>query len=841
MSLRALACVLSLAFASLARADELYESQEWGYEVLVPADWTQREQDLPNGGALLMLLPPGSVGRTAFALTAKELGEGEDRESLMEAARERIRDSGGALRLLGELEGELAGLSARGLEMELDSAGTQVRLEAWFLVREGRAYAVQLSAEAAEWESQRAAFAAVMESFELRGASAEGAEARRLTSLAARAGSQLSWADSWEAAVARAEAEGKWVLVVAHVYGGFDLPSNPRTTIFSEPDVVELVEARYVPLEMGRAELGSFAERYGLGPFTFGQGLIVCDLEGEVIEQCSVATHPDVAYEFLRLAGRAIADYEELHLLSESEALELARALRREGDLSNALAALRDRRSGAAALERARVLRLQRKGERALAALEQARQAGDVDGRELMLERLRLGLRSGAEREIERSLDALLEDAQGEALAESRMAQGLLHLMRDERPEALAAWTELTLEHPDSPFAWQAASLLRSPLLDMGLPFDLDWPTNEELHSAAGFGSHGLGAARSSASVSAPEALESALQWLLLLQREGGDWVTPTLLTHSEEQGPEPLHDAICALALRSLMGHLERDGAEEAVLRGLESLRGSVELRREHPPVVLYMDYMTWSDAMMLATFAEAVERGLWERASAQPVIQALLEDLAGRQVGTDGWSYYVSSDLENAAAAQSISFTTAACVLALERVRRAGFELPEGLLEQSADALLRMRNEDGVFSYFLYAGSGAIDEATAARGATGRGPACELALLRAGLGSEERLREALERFVADSPLYAAERGKVMMHAGPEGQGCHYLFFDYAHAALAAQELGASAEVRARLTELVLDCRLLDGAFQDTPILGRAYGTAMASLALDALAADAD
>jgi hypothetical protein len=73
-------------------------------------------------------------------------------------------------------------------------------------------------------------------------------------------------------------------------------------------------------------------------------------------------------------------------------------------------------------------------------------------------------------------------------------------------------------------------------------------------------------------------------------------------------------------------------------------------------------------------------------------------------------------------------------------------------------------------------------------------------------------------------------------MHAGPDAQGCHYLFFDYAHAALAEASLPADRETRVKLLHLVMDCRQSDGSFLDTPLMGRAYGTAMALIALDAL-----
>jgi hypothetical protein len=247
-------------------------------------------------------------------------------------------------------------------------------------------------------------------------------------------------------------------------------------------------------------------------------------------------------------------------------------------------------------------------------------------------------------------------------------------------------------------------------------------------------------------------------------------------------------------------------------------------------------MDYMTWSDSMMLHFLAEVSEAGLAEKSVLRPVVNALLGDLASRQRQNGGWSYYVTPDLDaGEAPGQSISFTTAAAILALTRVQEVGLAKPGSVLERAVDALSKMRDDDGVFAYFLFTG-GQASVGTGAAGAVGRGPACELALLRAGESSDERLRQSLALFLQHSPLYAAEQGKTLMHAGPDAQGCHYLFFDYAHAALAEASVSADAETRVKLLHLVMDCRQSDGSFLDTPLLGRAYGTAMALIALDAL-----
>ncbi|HVQ24923.1 MAG TPA: hypothetical protein VMV01_07095, partial [Planctomycetota bacterium] len=82
-------------------------------------------------------------------------------------------------------------------------------------------------------------------------------------------------------------------------------------------------------------------------------------------------------------------------------------------------------------------------------------------------------------------------------------------------------------------------------------------------------------------------------------------------------------------------------------------------------------------------------------------------------------------------------------------------------------------------------------------------------------------------------------EWGKDICHTGAQGQGAHYLLYDWSFAARAAAELPRSERQRWRreLLSDLLAVRDAEGAYADMPSLGRAYGTAMALAAFDALA----
>jgi len=235
-----------------------------------------------------------------------------------------------------------------------------------------------------------------------------------------------------------------------------------------------------------------------------------------------------------------------------------------------------------------------------------------------------------------------------------------------------------------------------------------------------------------------------------------------------------------------------------------------------------------------MLAFLADAREAGLAEADALAPAAAALLDDLRSRQQQGGGWAYLVTDQVRaGATPSHSVSFLTAAVLRSICRARDAGFDVSQEMLDAAAGCLERMRNEDGGFEYRLVHAREDAPRNTPLAGAVGRGPVCELALMRAGKSSAERMRAAIAGFLSHSDLYAAETGKALAHAGPYIIGCHYLLFDYQGAAEALTLLDADPGTAVRLRAMILTSRLADGSFLDNPVVGRAYATAMAVQAL--------
>lgn len=845
---------------TLSLGGEVHLDQDHGFQIEVPDGWRTSGQDIPGKGFVLTLLPPGSMGQKGVSVTVFELASPTDEKTYLAAARARIEAAGEEFSNFEEWEDELAGRAAPGIRVDYESPMGAYHIVQSFFIDGESGFMVQRHAPVGEFEEYAEDYEAVADSFALAELSEEGLAARRLDAIAERCGSEVDWARSWEQASERARAERRLILVATMLLPGFDIATTPRTTVFADEDIIELVNERFVPLWYERGMEAAFVESYGISQTAFGQALLLVTPDGEVLLETQASSNPDVAYAFLRAGLERHPGFTgPIAQEPEPTAAERARTLIARGDLASALEVLADDDSAAAQRTRARVFRLLQRGDEALAAIAAARAAGGEPAASLMLEEAELLMRMGRDREALEALDRVLAttgpanviessdrasapgnedpaDAQANVFAKAQLLRGLMDLRLRDREAARTRWRALADGHPENRFAWQAAALLHSPALDLDVRPDLGWPDAQVMSELLTF--------PESAPLSpddADEAARTAVAWLVAAQRENGSWRSPTEIGTNPDLGAEPFVDSITALCGSALLRHAVADdgnGARAAAERALAFLLRSIESRKTTPPVVLYMDYMTWSDSMMLAFLADAREAGIAGAAELGPVASALVDDMARRQYEDGGWSYYVTGDLDGSSApAQSISFTTAAGVLALVRAREAGFEVPDSVLDPAVSALGRMRDEEGVFAYFLYHETGTAPAATAPPGAVGRGPACELALLRAGASDRERLEHTIDRFLAHAPLFAAEQGKVLMHAGPDAQGCHYLFFDYAHAALAQEALGEDPRTRIRLLELVLDCRQPDGSFVDTPMMGRAYGTAMALVAFDALA----
>lgn len=751
---------------------------------------------------------------------------------------------------------KIDGREAFGLQVEQDASGETYLARQYYVVRDGLLYIVQCHAPKDQFSKHEKPFEKAIDSLRFTALSAEALARTSLRALAARCGTEIDWAEDWKDAAARAKSEKKAILVVVQAISGFDVGDAIRLGPFMDPDILALMDHRFVVLQWHRGMQAPFEDHaiFGMGNNTFGDGMLITNAQGEVIEQLfllETSAVYDVLLETVQDAARFPAPAPKPP--SSADALARATFLFESGQLETAKAmmaaaptppdpawlalearmhfALRDAEACTEVLDRALMV---------MALLPQPRDALE---HELKLLQIQLLTATGEAEAAEDAARRLLEE--GDSLSEEDHAfalvlLGSLRLQAEDREQTEALWMEAVERFPDARWTWIAAGAMTFPGWSLDFYPDLRWPRAADRalsKTPTPATITGLGTA---------EQLQSAASFLIAEQREDGSWPSPTSYGDHDALGDdfELAATAIASHALLRMQNHAE---AQAAALRGLDWILAQRILRdaEEDDPVV-FMDYTVWSRSYMLFFLAACLEQEVGEAAAIEQEIQRCLGELQDRQQANGGWSYYLSGTIDGDALPQAISFTTATVVLAFERIQARGLlnDASSNALARGLRSLEQMRSPgEGTFAYFLNGREveTGTRSSTGIEGAAARGPVCALALWR---GERETSEEVLPRctlFLEHLAPFAAERRKALMHAGLQAQGSHYLLYDYS---TAAETLRALVEAKAVPSKLekgmrkallreIEACRNDNGSYVDNPLIGVHSGTGLAMMAL--------
>lgn len=340
--------------------------------------------------------------------------------------------------------------------------------------------------------------------------------------------------------------------------------------------------------------------------------------------------------------------------------------------------------------------------------------------------------------------------------------------------------------------------------------------------------------------VPAAQALEEGVAWLVANQNDDGSWgshhsARPIEVLASVPGSLEAFRVATTGLVLCALMDA----GADEAALeRGFAHLVEHGAVRRQSG----MEHYNVWSFGYAL--------RALGERLLARPddpraddyraAAATIVDKLARYQSLDGGWGYLSLWGYETyRPAATSMSFTTATILIGLDRVRRAGVEVPEPLLERALDAVERTRLRTGFFTYGPLWNEAPASVINRRAGAACRTPACQLALRafdRAVPAAEEEAALAA-LLVKEARFQRLGLRRPIPHESWYAISGYFYLYGHAYAALTLDDAPPAVRARLapRLVEAVLVCRQPDGSFWDYPLYSfhKPYGTAYAVIAL--------
>ena len=840
-------------------AEDVVKAADAGFQLTMPdTGWGYRVQPGDGDLSAIFVEPAESGGHIQLSIRASEIID-VNTESVQSDIK-RIRkfiETNPRFSEIEDLQLDVGGQHASGIRLIQKAFDQEFRVHLVFFHSRGIRYRIQFHAPRDTFDKNWKTAQQVLAGFELIDLDETAHEQSRLRQLAGRCGSQINWSANWEEAAKRARQEQRLIVVSVYAQPGFAIGNQLNESVFMSPEIISLVDHRFVAVRWNRGQPAPFVshEVFGLSASTFGAGLLVCTPDGQVVRQIFFL-QPVLVADGLRGALQEHPESapppkapttqraEAVAFLIDSGQLEAARELIGEQI---------DDESGAIAFQRTRLHRIKREGNEAIQALQTAKQRSTpaLHARLLLEEatiRIGLGQNDAAENALRRCMNDSPNDTER---AEAMFLLGALSWAAGDVQRASEQWTALTHKLPEQPYAWAGAAALLGPALAMDIKPDLSWPSE----AAERIATIPATAPKSSTFDITPVIVEAA-DWLIEAQRPDGEWDT-RFTVGDTHPAPSPIAMAVQAIDTLALFraAHHWQDDEPERAARCLDAARLGLnrycddrKLERQYPRLIAFMDYTCWGSSYGLFCLMRVLDNefdaagathGI-ERGELESEVAYLIKDLVRIQAGNGGWSYYVSGKVDGTAVGAAMSFTTATVLLALQSAKDAGFEVPAESLSRGYACLASMRGTNGAWVYMRRGDepftAGVVDP----RGAAARGPICTLAMRRADLLNTEAMKLTFQLYNEHLDGFTAEARKALMHAGAATQGSHYLLYDYSTAAEALRATGDEAldpitrnNVRAAILRGLARCRNADGSFVDNPIIGCAAGTGLAIFTL--------
>ncbi len=839
------------------KSDE-FSSAEAGFKIKLPTgDWAMNSAPGEHGISALAMGPPALGGLVQLSVqistsTATDLaGMAKARDELMKQV-ENIDGVGDCV----AIEMDIAGMKVPGLELQQFAQGQMFFVRQAYLLSQGLQYKFQMHAPKDQFADHEKNFLAALASFEVIPLGGEAVKQAKLRELANRCGSEVKIYEEWDQVSAAAKKDQQLILVSVQAIPGFEIADQVKRGVLMDADIVRMVNHRFKVLQWRRGMGAPFEaqDRFGMGPNTFGTGMLVVTPSGDVVRQIyllEASAVYDVLIDVLRghpqiPAPKPAADADRWHTIE---------FLLRSGQVDAAKTML-DEKSGDEIdpdewwlhFEYHRLLRQSTQAGRALMNANHLgpERTEPVSDARIYMDQINLFVATGeyalADEHIGQLLkwkeapEGLRRSLPDDIHAEALLVQGALQLQAKSREGCEANWLLLTEKFPDSRWAWLVAAAMTGPGWGLDVWPDLRWPEPGDRRYALM-----PKTAPDSAKASMADMIDGAADFLLNSQQLDGSWTAVTSYSDRKKLADD-FELAATAIAGRAMLRMENRPRAQRAAERAAQWLINQREvLNNEDAPPVVFMDYAVWSRAYCVFFLSECLERGVGDAEAVRAEIKNCLQDLADRQQQNGGWSYYLSTQVGGQAAPQSISFTSATVVMAWEKAVEAGVEIDGDILDRGLACMEALRSDEGTFAYFLNGAD--IETATPAsmgiEGSAARGPVCSLSLIRGGRESWEEMVPRMEMYVDKLAVFGKEHHKALMHAGPNAQGSHYLLYDYSTGAEALRQGWSELpkDLRKKMHKTILRelrrCLNDDGSFVDNPLMGTDTCTGLALTAL--------
>ena len=421
--------------------------------------------------------------------------------------------------------------------------------------------------------------------------------------------------------------------------------------------------------------------------------------------------------------------------------------------------------------------------------------------------------------------DGVLARAPAPAIAaEADWLAGAALCRSGQRRAAVARWQQLGTLLPEQPFAWKAA------LEAEGFgPFVHGFEDYLPLPAAALVAAP-IDGTRGPGLYGEPELWQLGAAFLCAMD-DGDGCVRDSIYDFGGTDSLPNVHAAVTCLVGEALLAVAERH--QQGVVQLPPALQARVEalLARIRQNVqddawlaLSDRDEILWARTYALRFLAAWAARRPADAAAIKVPMLRGVGALLALQPETGVWFHEYGNP-----------FAIATALQALHGARTAGVDVDQAAIDRGLRALAMNRTEQGAYTYG-HTPNGKPRATLEA--AAGRMPLCELGLFLFGQSDQAKLLAAVETGHRHHGLLAAVR-KYDDHADRHGYGGFFFWFDMlarSEATLQIADAKRRTELVAQQRALVLALPEFDGVFVDSHELGRAYGTAMALLCLDAL-----
>lgn len=341
-------------------------------------------------------------------------------------------------------------------------------------------------------------------------------------------------------------------------------------------------------------------------------------------------------------------------------------------------------------------------------------------------------------------------------------------------------------------------------------------------------------------------AIREAVEWLVADQRADGAWGShhsprPIEVLCSVPGGHQVFRVATTALCVMALDGSpYWTEASRAAADRGIDSILAEHEVTRANA----LEHYTPWALGFGLQCLSERLLARPDDARAAEMrrVCERLIEKLGIYQDLDGGWGYLSLQEVKTFRPSfTSMSFTTATCLIGLERARQAGFAIPPEMLERAVESVDRCETAMRSFTYgeLWRKWRPNAPSVNHPKAAACRGPVCleSLALFGRARKEVDHLR-ALEWLLVDHASFqvASLRRPIPHESHYAVSGYFYLYGHY-YASLLQRRVSDTDRRRYApyLENAVNVCRQPDGSYWDYPLYSyhQPYGTAFALLTL--------